>query len=235
MMTDAVGAASVGQHLLERTQEVAAEIIVLVEDADLGVRLHADDVPRQDACFGRIQRQPRHRPLELLRVIPLRRAGVEQQLRHALGVEIFVHGGLRRGAERAIEREHLFLLDEAPRRLDAFRRAVGVVHGEKLDLAPVDAALLVQHLEIGLADPPEHAVERAGAGMRHGLPDLDLGVAGARIVFLLGGPDIGRGQNGCGHGGERGGADIAPRRILRHRCSLSLLRALCWLHTTCRK
>lgn len=129
-----------------------------------------------------------------------------------------MHGRLRRRAERAVEREHLFLLDQAPRRLDAFRRAVGVIHGEKLDLAPVDAALLVQHLEIGFANAPEHAIERAGAGMRHGLPDLDLGVAGAGIVFLLRGPDMGRGQYGCGKGGERGGADIAPRWILCHFC-----------------
>src|SRR5204862_7655576 len=48
------------------------------------------------------------------------------------------------------------LLHEPPRRLDAFRRAVGVIHGEEFDLAPVDAPLFVQHLEIGLADPAEH-------------------------------------------------------------------------------
>src|SRR3979409_302078 len=55
------------------------------------------------------------------------------------------------------------LASQPPRRLDAFRRAVGVVHSEELDLAAVDAALLVQHLEIGLADPPEHALDRPGA------------------------------------------------------------------------
>ena len=94
-----------------------------------------------------------------------------------LRVEIFVHGGLRRGAERAEQRQHFLLLDQPPRRLDAFRRAVGVVHGEEFHLASVDAALFVQHLEIGLADAPQHAVERAGTGMRHGLAELDFGVA----------------------------------------------------------
>ncbi len=136
-----------------------------------------------------------------------------------------MHGGLRRGAERAIERQHLLLLDQPARRLDAFRRAVGVVHGEEFDLAPVDAALLVQHLEIGFADAAEHAVERAGAGMRHGLAELDLGVAGARIVFLVRGPDERRGQHGCGDGGERGGAEIAARWIFCHCRCLSLARA----------
>ena len=140
----------------------------------------------EDARFGRIERQARHGPFVVLGIVPFRRAGVEQQLRHALGIEIFVHGGLRRGAERAEQRQHFFLLDQPPRRLDAFRRAVGVVHGQELDLAAVDAALLVDHLEIGLADPPEHAVERAGTAMRHGLAELDFGVARAGIVFLLG-------------------------------------------------
>ena len=144
--------------------------------------------------LGRIQRQARHGPFKVLRVVPFRGAGVEQQLRHALGVEIFVHGGLRRGAERAEQRQHFFLLDQPSRRLDAFRRAVGVVHGEEFHLASVDAALFVEHLEIGFADTAEHAVERAGPGVRHGLSELDFGVAGARIVFLLRRPDKGRGQ-----------------------------------------
>ena len=146
----------------------------------------------ENARLGRIERQARHGPFEVLRIVPFRRAGVEQQLRHALRVEIFVHGGLRRGAERAEQRQHLFLLDQPPRRLDAFRRAVGVVHGEELDLAAVDAALFVQHLEIGFADPAEHAVERAGAAVRHGLAQLDLGVGRARIVFFRLGEDVRR-------------------------------------------
>jgi hypothetical protein len=52
-----------------------------------------------------------------------------------------------------------------------------------------DAALFVQHLKIHLADAPQHAIERAGPGMRHGLSELDFGVAGAGIVFLLRRPD----------------------------------------------
>ena len=175
---------------------------------------------REDPRFGRIERQARHGPFVVLRIVPFRRAGVEQQLRHALGIEIFVHGGLRRGAERAEQRQHFLLLHQPPRRLDAFRRAVGVVHGEEFDLAPVDAALFVQHLEIGFADPPQHAVERTRAAMRHGLAELDFGVARARIVFFLGGPDIGRGQHGGGDRGKSGGAEFAPCLFSVHFCFL---------------
>ena len=177
-----------------------------------------DDMLGEDARFGRIQRQARHGPFVVLRIVPFRRAGVEQELRHALRVEIFVHGGLRRGAERAEQRQHFLLLDQPPRRLDAFRRAVGVVHGEELHLAAVDAALFVQHLEIGLADAAEHAVERAGAGMRHGLSELDFGVAGARIVFLLRRPDEGRGQRGCERRWQARWRRIAPRLFVVHCC-----------------
>jgi hypothetical protein len=63
--------------------------------------------------------------------------------------------------------------------------AVGVVHGEELDLAAVDAAVFVQHLEIGFADPAEHPVQRARAAVRHGLPDFDFSIGRADIVFLL--------------------------------------------------
>ena len=147
---------------------------------------------------------------------------LSRQLRHALRVEIFVHGGLRRGAERAEQRQHFLLLDQPPRRLDAFRRAVGIVHGEELDLAAVDAALLVQHLEIGLADPAEHAIERAGAGMRHGLAELDLGIARARIVFLLRRPDEGR-----GHGRMRSAAASAVAPNSRRVCLFFIVVSPC--------
>jgi hypothetical protein len=103
----------------------------------LGIRLHAEDVPRQDARFGRIERQARHRPFELFRIVPLGRAGVEQAVAARLRIEIFVHGGLRRGAERAVERQHFLLLDQAPRRLDAFRRAVASSMVRNLTLRPL--------------------------------------------------------------------------------------------------
>ena len=181
------GAAGIFQRLLERAEEIAAEIVILIENTDLGVRLHRDHVLGQDTRFGRIERKTCHGPFVILGIVPFGRAGVEQKLRHALGIEIFVHGGLRRGTQRAVEREHLVLLDQATRGFDAFRRAIGIVHGEEGDLAPVDTALVVEHLEIGFPNAAQHAIERARAAMRHGLSDLDLGVAGAEVVFLLGG------------------------------------------------
>jgi len=107
------------------------------------------------------------------------------QRRDILAVEIFLHGGLRAGAERAEQREHFLLLDQTPRRLDGLRRAVGIVQRQERDLAPVDSALLVQHLEIRRLGAADHAIKRPRPGMRYGLAELDLSVARARIVFLL--------------------------------------------------
>jgi len=73
-----------------------------------------------------------------------------------------VHGGLRRRCRASEQGQHFVLLDQPPGRFNALRRAIGVVQGEEFYLAPVDAALVVQHLEIGLADPADHAVKRAG-------------------------------------------------------------------------
>jgi hypothetical protein len=103
--------------------------------------------------------------------------------------------------------QHFLLLHQPPRRFHALRRAVGIVHSEEFYFAAVDAAVLVQHLEIGFADPAEHTIERPGAAMRHGLSQLDFGVARTRIVFLLGGLDR---RGGCEDRGNSGGAEVAP-------------------------
>src|SRR5260370_16551481 len=96
---------------------------------------------------------------------------------------------LRRRAERAEQGQHFLLLDQPPRGFDRLRRAVGIVHSKEFYLAAVDAALFVQHLEIGFADPAKHAVQRTRAAVRHRLPELDFGIARTAIVFFLPGPD----------------------------------------------
>jgi hypothetical protein len=56
--------------------------------------------------------------------------------------------------------------------------------------------------------------------MRHGLSELDFGIAGARIEFLLGGPDEGSGHCGRESRGKRGGAEFAPGLFVLHCCFL---------------
>ncbi len=52
------------------------------------------------------------------------------------------------------------------------------------DLAAVDAALVVQHLEVGLVDAAVDAEGRCRAAERRALADRDLGVGDARTLVL---------------------------------------------------
>ena len=130
--------------------------------------------------------------------------------------------GLRRGAERAEQSQHFFLLDQPPRGFDRLGSAVGIIHGEELDLAAVDAALFVQHLEIGFADPAKHAIKRTRAAVRHGLPQLDFSIGRTGVVFFLRCGDIGGGKQQ----GSRGCPHDAFRKQTFHCSCFSLMNAL---------
>jgi hypothetical protein len=61
------------------------------------------------------------------------------------------------------QQQHLVLLDELARLLDRLRRAVAVVVADEVDLAAVDAALLVDHLEVRGDRLADRAVGRGRA------------------------------------------------------------------------
>ena len=69
---------------LDAVQVVLPEIVVLVEDTDLGVRMLFHDVLAVDAALDEVVRVEAHRPGEVLRVGELRCAGRREQLRHLL-------------------------------------------------------------------------------------------------------------------------------------------------------
>ena len=143
------------------------------------------DVLRVDARFGLVARLPAHGPWEVLRIGPFRRTGRDEQLRHLLGVHVFLDRRISRRAQRVHDEQHFVILDQLARLLHRLRRAVAVVIGDEGDLAAVDAALLVDHLEIGSLGLADGRVGRSRAAIRHDVADLDLGIGGAGIVFLL--------------------------------------------------
>ena len=149
-----------------------------------------------DLRFGLVIRLPAHGPREVLRVVPLGRAGCHVQLRHLAQVHVLVDGGIRRRAERLEQEQHLVLLDQLARHLDRLGRAVAVVVADEGQLAAVDAALIVHHPEIGVDGLADRAVRRRRAAVGVGVADLDLGVGCARVVLLLGG---GRKGERCQH------------------------------------
>ena len=152
------------------------------------------DVGRIDARFGAVVRLPADGPGEMLGIAPARGAGGDEQLRHLHGVHVFLDRRVGRGAERREDQEHLVALDQLARLLHRLRRAVGVVIGDEVDLAAVDAAIVVDHAEIGAHRLADDAVGRGRPAVRHDVADLDLGVGDAGVVFLL----RGSGRGGCG-------------------------------------
>jgi len=54
-------------------------------------------------------------------------AGGGEQLRDLLGVEVFLHGGVRRRADDLEGQQHFVALDQLAHLLDRFRRAISIV------------------------------------------------------------------------------------------------------------
>jgi len=77
---------------------------------------------------------------------------------------------------------HLLLLDQAPDLLHRLGRAVAVIERDQVDLAAVDAALLIDHLEEGGFRLADGAVGGSRTAVRHGLANLYFGAGDARRI-----------------------------------------------------
>ena len=126
--------------------------------------------------------------------------GGDEQLRYLVVVEILPDRGVGRGAQGVEQERDLLLLDEAADLLDRLGRTVAVVETDQVDLAAVDAARFVDHLEIGGFGLADHAVGRGRPAIGHGLADLDFGIGDPGGVVRAGGPGASR------QGARRGGA-----------------------------
>ena len=103
----------------------------------------------------------------------------EEQLRDVLALQIFGDRGVMGGADRGEDQRDLVALDQPPRLLHRLRRRVAVVERDQVDLAAVDAAALVDHLEIADLALAERAERRHRPAIGHGLADLDFGCGDA--------------------------------------------------------
>jgi hypothetical protein len=109
----------------------------------------------------------------MLGVIPPRRAGRNENLRHVFGIEIFLHRDVRRRADGRKHCQHFILLDQLAGLLDRLCRRIAVVQGEELDSAAVDAALVVEHLEVGGFRTRDRAIGRCRPAIGRGVAELD--------------------------------------------------------------
>ncbi len=147
--------------------------------------------------FGLVVGLEAHGPREVLWIVPPGGAGGDKQLRHLVIVHVALDRGVGRSAQRVEDQQHLVALDQPPRLFHRRRRTVGIVVGDEGDLAAVDAALLVDLVEVGNLGLADHAIGGRRPTIRHDVADLDLGVAGAGIVLA--------GGNGTSGGGEDDG------------------------------
>ena len=198
------------QAFLEAAEIVAAVVVVLVQHADLGVLDVGQDVLGVDHRLGVVVGLEAHGPREVLGIAPLRRAGGDVELRHLLLVHVLVDRRVARRAERLEEREDLVLLDELADHFHRLGRAITVVERDELDLAAVDAAGIVDALEIGIDRLGDGGVGRGRSAIGVGVSDLDLGVGGTVIVFLL---RERRGRTGQKGERRRAAHETTPSRV----------------------
>ena len=176
----------VAQPLAQADQVVLAEIVVLIEHGDLGVRYVLEDVAGINARLDLVAGLPAHGPGKLFGIVPLVGAGGDEHLRHFVVVQIAADCAVGRRAERVEQRQHVVFLDQLAHHFDGLRRAIAVVAADEVDLAAVDAALLIDHVEVGGLRLADGAVGRSRAAIGHSVAELDLGVAGAGSVLARG-------------------------------------------------
>ena len=93
--------------------------------------------------------------------------------------------GVGRGTERIEDEQNLVAFHQLARLFDRLRRTVAVVVTDEIDLAAVDAAGIVDLLEVGGFGLADHPIGGSRTAVGHDVADLDLGVGGTGVVFLL--------------------------------------------------
>jgi hypothetical protein len=167
------------QSRLETPDVIFAGVLIRRDHRDFGVRFGLQNILRVKPALQLVGWIETDRPWEMLRVVPPRRPRRNEQLRNVLGVKVFLNGNIGRGADRTEHREHVVLLDKLAGLLDGFRRRIGIVQGQKLDFASVNAAFIVQHLKVGGLGARKRAVGRSGPAIGRGISQSDGGLGRA--------------------------------------------------------
>jgi hypothetical protein len=134
----------------------------------------------------------------MLGIVDLVRAGGAKQLRHLVLVEIRSDRQIGEAAKGLKDERDALLFDEPPGLFDGLGRAVAIVKADEVELAAVDPALLVDHLEIGGLGPGDRAVGGSGSAVREALANLDLGIRDPGRIRGPGGAKPGSGGSGGG-------------------------------------
>ena len=172
------------QRLADAAHVILSGIVVLIEDRKARVWILGPRVADLDAGFLEIVGGPRqrHQPGLRGRLVPFRRRADQEQMRHLGTVEVFRGRRTRRGAHGSEHEGDAFVFDQPAGRLDRLGRREAVVERYHVKLAPVDAAFLIDHVEIGRKYLAGDAERRCRTAIRHDVAELDLGIGNAGLL-----------------------------------------------------
>ena len=176
----------VAEPVFQPLEQFAAELIVLPKRYDPFSGVERLDVIGVDASLFPNGGLPAHRPREHRGIAQMIVGGGDKELRNLPVIQVGANGEISRRSERAEHQQHVVLLDEATRPFQRGRRIGFVVIGDEADLAAVDPAALVDHLEIRRFGFSNRAEGLQTAAIGHDVADADFGIAHAGFAHALG-------------------------------------------------
>ena len=216
--------------VVQALDAVLAELVVLVEEADLlalEVVLH---VLAEDLALADVVELPAEGLGQLGRVVPALAARGDEHVRHLLAVQERRYGQVGRRAQAVEDRVDVVLEHQLADHARGHRRVVLVVEVLVDDLAAVDAAVRVEVLEVGVGGGRDLVVARCGdAGQRLVAAEGD----GARRDARRGGGELGRaaraGLTGA-RAGPAGGDEHRDHGQAGHGRERQSSRSACCVH-----
>ncbi len=174
-----------------------AEVVVLVEHADLLAGEVLLEVLAEDLALDRVVRLPAERVRLGRAVVPAGATGGDEDVGHLLGVQEPDDLGVGGRAEPFEDPEHLALEDQLVDDVDRVGRVVGVVLDDQVDLSSEHAAVRVHVVEERLRRRGDLVVARRGRSRQRLMgAERDAGCRDARC----------------------GGATVAAATTARHCC-----------------
>jgi len=109
--------------------------------------LPSTDIDRRFALQSSNVPDPAHGPRKGLWIVPSAGTAGHEELRHLLGIHVLLNCGIAGRAYRAKNQQDLVAFDQFSRLFDRLGWAIGVIVGDEVDLAPIDAAFRVDLLK----------------------------------------------------------------------------------------
>src|SRR5260370_18722889 len=152
----------VAQHVAHAGRIVATVVMVLMEDADFWIWILLENVSLVKTRAQSIARaHAGDRVGPSLVIAPAVGAALDEQLRNFSLVEVFRNLELSGRPNRTESKGDVLHVNQLARLVPGSPRQEAVVDTDQVDLAAIDAALIVDHLHVGLLGPTERRAPAA--------------------------------------------------------------------------